>query len=167
MPSDVDFRVMLTFVEFYATLVGFINFKLYHSLNLKYPPQIEGLTPLPEAAVIPSQVVEDEDSLLLSTPEDDHTEILASLGHSLARVVVEEAGDEADDDEEEIPVEMSAEEAEARSAARREEQKLTQLKSLFDGCRFFLSREVPREALTFIIRSEPPNTHTLCSRGDI
>jgi pescadillo protein len=152
MPSDVDFRVMLTFVEFYATLVGFINFKLYHSLNLKYPPQIEGLTPLPEAAVIPSQVVEDEDSLLLSTPEDDHTEILASLGHSLARVVVEEAGDEADDDEEEIPVEMSAEEAEARSAARREEQKLTQLKSLFDGCRFFLSREVPREALTFIIR---------------
>ena len=31
---------MLTFVEFYATLIGFINFKLYHTLNLKYPPQV-------------------------------------------------------------------------------------------------------------------------------
>ena len=40
MPSDVDFRVILTFVEFYATLVGFINFRLYHCLNLKYPPQV-------------------------------------------------------------------------------------------------------------------------------
>ena len=39
LPTDVDFRVMLTFVEFYATLMGFVNFKLYHSLNLKYPPQ--------------------------------------------------------------------------------------------------------------------------------
>ena len=40
MPSDVDFRVMLTFVEFYATLMGFINLKLFHSLNVKYPPQV-------------------------------------------------------------------------------------------------------------------------------
>ena len=52
MPSDVDFRVMLTFVEFYATLMGFVNFRLYHSLNLKYPPQVKMLkysllSPLP------------------------------------------------------------------------------------------------------------------------
>ena len=38
MPTDVDFRVMLTFVEFYSALMGFTNFRLYHSLNLKYPP---------------------------------------------------------------------------------------------------------------------------------
>lgn len=40
MPTDVDFRVMLTFVEFYASLVGFINFKLFTGLNMKYPPQV-------------------------------------------------------------------------------------------------------------------------------
>ena len=40
IPSDVDFRVMLVFVEFYQTLLEFINFKLYNSLNLKYPPQV-------------------------------------------------------------------------------------------------------------------------------
>lgn len=42
MPGDVDFRVMLTFVEFYTTVMGFTNFRLYHSLNLKYPPQVDG-----------------------------------------------------------------------------------------------------------------------------
>ncbi|KAL2631875.1 hypothetical protein R1flu_016561 [Riccia fluitans] len=41
LPSDVDFRVMLTFVEFYETLVGFVNFKLYHSLGISYPPLID------------------------------------------------------------------------------------------------------------------------------
>jgi pescadillo protein len=34
-----------------------------------------------------------------------------------------------------------------------EEEKLSQLKVLFKRCRFFLSRETPREALTFVIRS--------------
>jgi len=40
MPTDVDFRVMLTFIEIYASLLGFINYRLYHSLNLKYPPTV-------------------------------------------------------------------------------------------------------------------------------
>ena len=39
-PSDVDFRVMLTFVEFYTTMAGFVNFKLYNALNLHYPPKV-------------------------------------------------------------------------------------------------------------------------------
>ncbi|XP_062588069.1 pescadillo homolog [Saccostrea cucullata] len=38
-PDDVDYKVMQTFVEFYTTLLGFINYKLYHSLNLHYPPK--------------------------------------------------------------------------------------------------------------------------------
>ncbi|KAG1242892.1 hypothetical protein G6F68_016006 [Rhizopus microsporus] len=33
IPTDVDFRVMLTFLEFYRTLVGFVNFKLYIHLS--------------------------------------------------------------------------------------------------------------------------------------
>ncbi len=44
-------------------------------------------------------------------------------------------------------------EAEAiHKKAAQEEGKKAKLKQLFEGCRFFLSREVPREALTFIIR---------------
>lgn len=41
LPSDVDYRVMLTFLEFYKTLVGFVNFKLYHDLGLRYPPLLD------------------------------------------------------------------------------------------------------------------------------
>eukprot|EP00894_Picocystis_sp_ML_P001946 jgi/Pico_ML_1/52463/g3164.t1 len=42
MPDDVDYKVMLTFLEFYQTMLEFINFKLYHDLGLKYPPLGEG-----------------------------------------------------------------------------------------------------------------------------
>lgn len=148
MPSDVDFRVMLTFVEFYATLMGFINFRLYHSLNLKYPPQIEGLPPPPAAEALSSQIPEPD--VVLGEELEDHTELLASLGQSLARVVTEDVEEAI---EEEIPLDLSPEEQEAQQRAREEEAKLERLKRLFQDCKVFLSREVPREALTFVIRS--------------
>lgn len=31
---------MATFTEFYTTLLGFVNFRLYQSLNLVYPPKV-------------------------------------------------------------------------------------------------------------------------------
>lgn len=37
--SEVDFKLMSIFVEFYVTMLGFVNFRLYHSLNLFYPPK--------------------------------------------------------------------------------------------------------------------------------
>ncbi|KFA65747.1 hypothetical protein S40285_04874 [Stachybotrys chlorohalonatus IBT 40285] len=39
--GDVDFRIMGTFVEFYMTLLGFVNFRLYTSIGLKYPPKFD------------------------------------------------------------------------------------------------------------------------------
>ena len=39
--GDVDFRIMGTFVEFYMTLLGFVNFRLYTSVGLKYPPKFD------------------------------------------------------------------------------------------------------------------------------
>ena len=44
------------------------------------------------------------------------------------------------------------EEEELQRETQHEEQRKTRFKQLFEGCRFFLSREVPREALTFVIR---------------
>ena len=41
-PTDVDFRIMDTFLHFYTTLVGFVNCRLYSTLNLKYPPKVDG-----------------------------------------------------------------------------------------------------------------------------
>ncbi|KAE8152871.1 Pescadillo N-terminus-domain-containing protein [Aspergillus avenaceus] len=39
--GDVDYRIMATFVEFYTTLLGFVNFRLYSSLGLRYPPKFD------------------------------------------------------------------------------------------------------------------------------
>jgi pescadillo protein len=43
LPIDVDYRVMLTFLEFYEVLVKFINFKLYQELNIQYPPDVNAV----------------------------------------------------------------------------------------------------------------------------
>ncbi|CAE6451279.1 unnamed protein product, partial [Rhizoctonia solani] len=40
IPVDVDARVMLTFVELYQTLLGFVFFKLYSDISLVYPPPL-------------------------------------------------------------------------------------------------------------------------------
>ncbi|KAI9014096.1 Pescadillo N-terminus-domain-containing protein, partial [Hyaloraphidium curvatum] len=41
VPADVDLRVLLTFLEFYMTLLQFVNFKLYSDANLVYPPKVD------------------------------------------------------------------------------------------------------------------------------
>ncbi|RPD82655.1 hypothetical protein L226DRAFT_497727 [Lentinus tigrinus ALCF2SS1-7] len=41
IPADVDVRVMLTFLELYQTLLGFVFFKLYTDAGLVYPPPID------------------------------------------------------------------------------------------------------------------------------
>uniref|UniRef100_A0A670KIG5 Pescadillo ribosomal biosis factor 1 n=1 Tax=Podarcis muralis TaxID=64176 RepID=A0A670KIG5_PODMU len=93
-PTDVDYRVMATFTEFYTTLVGFINFRLYQSINLHYPPKIEGqslseLTP--------------EDGEVYALDSESYLEKLSALSASLARVVAPDPEDDAVVDE--FPVE--------------------------------------------------------------
>lgn len=39
--GDVDYRIMATFVQFYTTLLGFVNYRLYSSLGLRYPPKFD------------------------------------------------------------------------------------------------------------------------------
>ena len=39
-PQNVDIRLMSIFVEFYTTVLGFVNYRLYHNLNLIYPPAL-------------------------------------------------------------------------------------------------------------------------------
>lgn len=41
IPSDIDFRIMLTFLEFYSTLLHFVLFKLYTDSGLVYPPALD------------------------------------------------------------------------------------------------------------------------------
>mmetsp|Transcript_18148 Transcript_18148/g.51938 ORF Transcript_18148/g.51938 Transcript_18148/m.51938 type:complete len:701 (-) Transcript_18148:47-2149(-) len=43
MPDDVDYRVMLTFFEFYETLLGFVLYKLYNDIGVRYPLAVSSI----------------------------------------------------------------------------------------------------------------------------
>merc|ERR1712098_4322 len=50
-PAEVDMRLMSIFVEFYTCVLGFVNYRLFHSLNITYPPKIATVTEGGEADI--------------------------------------------------------------------------------------------------------------------
>ena len=40
LPYNVDYKVMMTFLEFYITMLKFTLFKLYRNINVQYPPNL-------------------------------------------------------------------------------------------------------------------------------
>merc|ERR1712093_824599 len=40
LPLDVDFRVMLTFLEFYEAQMKFTMYRLYQGMGMRYPPAV-------------------------------------------------------------------------------------------------------------------------------
>uniref|UniRef100_A0A3Q3B8B4 Pescadillo homolog n=1 Tax=Kryptolebias marmoratus TaxID=37003 RepID=A0A3Q3B8B4_KRYMA len=138
-PTDVDYRVMATFTELYTTLLGFVNFRLYHSLNLVYPPKLDSKAE--------SELKEEhEDDYAMNS--ESYLEKLSALSSSLARVVSTDEEEEAKLDE--FPAE--GEDMEQMEAIEKEQKQLETQKKLFEGLKFFLNREVPRESLAFTIR---------------
>ncbi|KAA8530201.1 hypothetical protein F0562_004910 [Nyssa sinensis] len=155
LPEDVDYNIMLTFLEFYETLIAFVNFKLYHSINVKYPPildpRLEALAadlyalsryldanskaPPVESQAVSSSGSEQVEVQQKGTEVDESELRLAQLQHQLPSNepgalmhLVEDAVGEDEDDEE-----------------------TRECKTLFKNMKFFLSREVPRESLLFVI----------------
>uniref|UniRef100_A0A8C5PHY9 Pescadillo homolog n=1 Tax=Leptobrachium leishanense TaxID=445787 RepID=A0A8C5PHY9_9ANUR len=139
-PTDVDYRVMATFTEFYTTLLGFVNFRLYQTLNLQYPPKLDSRSE-------GESKVEDEEKYALES--ESYMEKLSALGASLSRTIPSQPEDDVEADEFPADPETAEQEEEHRKQQQEEEKH----KSLFQGLKFFLNREVPREALAFIIRS--------------
>ncbi|XP_057505514.1 pescadillo homolog [Actinidia eriantha] len=139
----------------FQTLLAFVNFKLYHSINVKYPPildpRLEALAadlyalsryfdanskvPAMESQAVSSSGSEQGEAQKQG-PELDESELrLAQLQRQLPSNepgalmhLVEDAFVEDEDDEE-----------------------TKECKTLFKNMKFFLSREVPRESLLFVI----------------
>ncbi|XP_071446406.1 pescadillo homolog [Hetaerina americana] len=132
--QEVDFSVMSTFVEFYVHLLGFVNFRLYHSLNLYYPPKY-------------FELPAEESEKTLADEEVYVSERVAALNTSISKSKVSTEEEEAQMDEF-----VTSEDAEKVDLARKEMEAVKNLKTLFDGLKFFINREVPREPLTFVLR---------------
>ncbi|GLJ44207.1 hypothetical protein SUGI_0922970 [Cryptomeria japonica] len=171
LPSDVDFRVMLTFVEFYETLMGFANFKLYSSILLKYPPVLD---PQLEAAAAElyamvkglasnTATLQEEDSSDASrsndTIESEVNELeqkekrlaesqarLALLQHQLS-TIDNETDATSDWKHEDMVIQVKEQSGDGED----EDEETKCCRTLFKGLKFFLGREVPRESLLFVI----------------
>ena len=74
--------------------------------------------------------------------------MIASLNVPLIRA---EKVDEEDEGDDTIQL-LSAEGDDAQNALRKKQEEIKKFEKLFEGCKFFLSREVPRESLVFVIR---------------
>nr|CAG4636144.1 EOG090X05E6 [Eubosmina coregoni]SVE69773.1 EOG090X05E6 [Eubosmina coregoni] len=132
--SDVDYRIMTNFVDFYTTMLGFINFRLYHSINLQYPPKLPGLT-------FNENATDD-------TANEEYNELVAALNQSLVANLP--AGVEEEPELDEFPLTEGTEKLEE---AKKEAEAVCRLQSLFKGLKFYVNREVPRESVVFVIRS--------------
>uniref|UniRef100_A0A182J5W8 Pescadillo homolog n=1 Tax=Anopheles atroparvus TaxID=41427 RepID=A0A182J5W8_ANOAO len=132
----VDFNIMRSFADFFVVMAGFINFRLYHSVNLVYPPQFSH-------TLDSDETIDSEDAFISERIAALNTELLRSDGGTAA------------DTEEPEPLEWTGENEDLPhvNQIREEAQSLKKLKTLFKGLKFFLNREVPREPLVFIIRS--------------
>lgn len=136
--SEVDFKVMSIFVEFYTIMLGFTNFRLYHSINMAYPPQF------PAGMLSDSEeTIKDESSFV--------SDRIAALNYELMRT------DKLQEEEEEneIDLELLQQDGDSKRVLKmkQEAQEIRKLKTLFKGLKFFIGREVPREPLVILIRS--------------
>merc|ERR1712025_173939 len=123
-PAQVDMRLISIFVEFYTTVLGFVNFRLYNSINLTYPPKLATVT---------------------EGGEEDMEDRVAALNQSLFKTVVEEEEQELES--------IAVGDEEKQKEAEKERDAREKQANLFQGLRFFLGREIPREPLVFMIRA--------------
>lgn len=129
-PRGLNFKVMRIFAEFYVVMLGFVNYRLYQSLNLVYPPQ------------------------LTKGGEGNYEDLLASLNTPLLKTSEGEANEENEQEEEEdFDLQDLNEGNTSVYSANMERQMEKKQRKLFEGLRFFIGRENNLESLTFIIRA--------------
>ncbi|XP_011049826.1 PREDICTED: pescadillo homolog isoform X2 [Acromyrmex echinatior] len=132
--NEVDFKVMSTFVEFYIVMLGFVNYRLYHTLNLHYPPKLTNSENIEKTLV-------DEETYV--------SERISALNVSLVNL---DSSVSIEDDNIEIDQFSNETDTTKIEAAKAEAEKIRNLKNLFKGIKIFINREVPREPLVFILR---------------
>lgn len=126
LPFEVDYEVMLTFVELYQTLMKFINLKLYKDLGVEYPPPADKAeTPFFGYDSITLRSLQEQvQSTILSNKEKMEEDMQNNLIQS-----------------------------EELSKIQKKNERAEKLKSLLKPYVFFISREVPREVIQLLILS--------------
>ncbi|KAI1392926.1 Pescadillo N-terminus-domain-containing protein [Hypoxylon trugodes] len=167
--GDVDFRIMGTFIEFYMTLLGFVNFRLYTSVGLKYPPKfdqakdnqagelgafkLEGNLATAVSNEAPAQLTNGEEE---AGPDPKTQAEVNKLIKEMREVDVDGDRVETEADKEEgtaDAIDKFEPAAPGGDVLPQPSYSGNEPESLFANYTFFLSRETPRQPLEFILRS--------------
>jgi pescadillo protein len=172
--GDVDFRIMGTFVEFYQTLLGFVNFRLYTSVGLVYPPKFDkarddlgaelGAFSLEGNGVgaieQPKQITNGENKAPDPKLQAEIDKLMSQLNNVEKEPEKEPAkqiaaADEEGEDEQ-VPtdtIDKFEPAAPGGDILLQPSYSATDPSTLFSNFTFFLSRETPRQPLEFILRA--------------
>ncbi|KAI0200841.1 Pescadillo N-terminus-domain-containing protein [Astrocystis sublimbata] len=166
--GDVDFRIMGTFVEFYMTLLGFVNFRLYTSAGLKYPPKFDQSKD-DEAAELGAFKLEGNHAAATVAPEPAQLTSGDSAAQPDPKTQAEvnklirqmkDTGVESDQTDAIVDKEESTDAIDKFEPAAPGGDPLPQPSysgnepgSLFANCTVYLSRETPRQPLELILRA--------------
>lgn len=169
IPSDIDFRIMVTFLEFYSTLLHFVLFKLYNDAGLVYPPPIN-MEQLKGIGGLSAYVLQSKDQgvnkLLLSKDETEEIDESAP-GVTLSTEELEKAkrADDEDAQEDEEVEDVETVELDQFASTNKETGDVLAQPSkfshptstLFSKFLFFIGREVPMDILELCILSAGGN----------
>ncbi|EPQ62784.1 hypothetical protein BGT96224_1538 [Blumeria graminis f. sp. tritici 96224] len=164
--SDVDFRIMGTFVEFYQTLLAFVNFRLYTSIGLVYPPkfdkgkddqgaelgafslELNNVGAIEQPAPIPT------DTKPNPKLQAEIDKLVSQLNEPTPNTVQHQpiASEDAESRNEES-IDKFEPAAPGGDILPQPSYSAVEPSMLFSECVFFLSRETPRQPLEFIIRA--------------
>lgn len=163
---------MLTFLELYQTLLGFVFFKLYTDIGLVYPPPLD-LNKQDSGAGIGAFTLQESNDLLSSlqpagiSPSNDKvvsSKAVRQAIKAIARSSTSEGGREADvphsadmedQDEEFVPRPSASNPEDAANLPTLHSlssSPQSQIAQLFAPYTFFLSRETSRPIFEFIVR---------------
>ncbi|PSN60693.1 hypothetical protein BS50DRAFT_639766 [Corynespora cassiicola Philippines] len=162
--GDIDFRIMGTFVEFYTTLLGFVNYRLYTSLGLVYPPKFNAKSDEEGGELGAFQlegkgVAANGDTVMT----DSNAETSAEAQAAADRIAALPESEEVDEDSKavaQIDDEGNTEAIDTFEATAQDADILPQPQAsseeaaaLFAPFTFYISRETPRAPLEFILKA--------------
>ncbi|KAH9892109.1 Pescadillo N-terminus-domain-containing protein [Xylariomycetidae sp. FL2044] len=167
--GDVDFRIMGTFVEFYMTLLGFVNFRLYTSIGLKYPPKFDQAKDdeagelgafklegnLATAAAAPNEPAQITNGDAHAGPDPETQAEVNKLIRQMKEGDADTERQESELEQEDTVdvIDKFEPAAPGGDVLPQPTHSGTEPDSLFADCTFFLSRETPRQPLEFILRA--------------
>ncbi|KAK3309497.1 Pescadillo N-terminus-domain-containing protein [Chaetomium strumarium] len=169
--GDIDFRIMGTFVEFYMTLLGFVNYRLYTSVGLKYPPKFDQLkddqgAELGAFSLEGANLATNGETKAITNGEAEHgpdPKVQAQVDKLVQQLRDESNGEKADDespageaDGEDKPsdaIDKFEPVAPGGDVLPQPSDSSSDPSQLFSKFTFYLSRETPRQPLEFILRA--------------